>query len=317
MRQSIIRFYSALVSSATPITQQAQQRIDVRAWIRLLRPQQYVKNALVFVPVFAAHQFSLGTFSKAAITFLAFCPVASSVYLLNDISDAEVDRLHPTKRNRPIAVGAIPPLGAAAVAPVLLLIGLALASTVSWTLVLVLVAYFCVSCAYSLWLKSKLILDIIVLSLLYCARLLGGAVATSIALSNWLLAFSMFAFAGLALIKRHTELVRRNDLQLVDTSMNRGYELGDREIISALAAASGFNAVTLFALYISSDAVRVLYERPWLLWAICPLFMYGFGRMLLLSHRGLVDDDPIVFAFKDRTSIQVAILAMLIVLLAI
>jgi 4-hydroxybenzoate polyprenyltransferase len=316
MKMRLAELRDALSVSHKSAKTVASSGFNLRAWLRLVRPQQYAKNVLVFVPLLAAHQFSLAALTRVSITFLAFCLCASSIYLANDVVDVDADRRHPTKRRRPLAAGTIAPLHAVLVAPVLLIVGLMLGAAISWNVALILVGYFCLSTAYSFWLKRKVVLDIIVLGILYCVRLFGGAVAIDVMPSPWLLGFSIFIFAGLALIKRYTELAMRGALGLND-SMNRAYEVDDLGIIGALAAGAGFNAVTLFALYIASDAVRPLYSKPWLLWFICPLMMYGFARMLLLAHRGLVDDDPIVFAFRDRTSLQLVALMILIVLIAI
>ena len=288
----------------------------IQAWIKLLRPHQYAKNALVFVPFLTSHAFTTEALIAATTAFVAFCCCASSVYIVNDILDRESDRRHPSKRHRPLAAGILAPLQAGWLALALLVAGLALAAPVSWSLSAVLIGYSALSLAYSFWLKRAIVLDIVVLGILYGLRLFAGAIAIGVILSPWLLAFSIFMLSGLAVLKRRTELILRRDLSLSD-SLNRGYKVKDIEVLPALACGAGFNAVTLFALYITSDAVRPLYSRPWLLWFICPLLIYGFGRMLLLANPGLVDDDPIVFAFTDRASLVLALLMLLAVLAAI
>ena len=137
----------------------------------------------------------------------------------------------------------------------------------------------------------------------------------SVTVSEWLLAFSMFIFTTLALLKRYVELTRRLDIGLVDPG-NRNYRVDDISVVAALAAAAGFNAVTVFALYISSESARQLYAHPQVLWLICPLLMYWIGRALLMAHRRYMDDDPIVFAIKDRPSLFVLGLVGALVLLA-
>jgi 4-hydroxybenzoate polyprenyltransferase len=126
----------------------------------------------------------------------------------------------------------------------------------------------------------------------------------------------MSIFTCLALVKRYVELALRIDRDLPDPS-NRNYRLMDLPIIGALAAASGFNAITIFALYVSSSTVSQLYRRPELLWLICPILMYWLSRMVILAHRRVVDDDPIVFALRDQNSRICAVCMVAIVLLAI
>ena len=169
--------------------------------------------------------------------------------------------------------------------------------------------------AYSLTLKRRLMVDIVVLAMLYTTRVIAGAAALPVVPSEWLLAFSMFIFTCLALVKRYVELALRIDKELPDPS-NRNYRLVDLPIIGALAAASGFNAVTIFALYVSSSAVKDLYRHPDLLWLICPILLYWLSRMVVLAHRRVVDDDPIVFALRDRNSYVCVVAMVVIVLLA-
>jgi 4-hydroxybenzoate polyprenyltransferase len=161
-----------------------------------------------------------------------------------------------------------------------------------------------------------MLVDVIALAMLYAIRVIGGAVAMGILVSEWLLAFSLFMFASLALIKRYVELAGRADASRPDPT-NRNYKISDLQIIGALAAAAGMDAVVVFQLYISSIAAHGLYRRPELLWLICPIMMYWIGRALLMAHRRYLDDDPIVFALRDRNSLVAAALIALLMLAAI
>jgi 4-hydroxybenzoate polyprenyltransferase len=161
-----------------------------------------------------------------------------------------------------------------------------------------------------------MLIDVITLASLYSVRVLGGAVAIDVMVSKWLLAFCMSLFVSLALMKRYVELAARADSNMPDPS-NRDYKTGDLEVVSALAAASGFNAVTVFALYISVETTNPLYSRPEILWLVCPLLIYWIGRALMLAHRREMDDDPVVFAIEDRTSLVTMAAAVAIILLAI
>jgi 4-hydroxybenzoate polyprenyltransferase len=147
-----------------------------------------------------------------------------------------------------------------------------------------------------------MMIDVLALAGLYTIRVIAGAVAISAPVSEWLLAFSMFIFTALALMKRYVELAVRLDSDLPDPT-NRDYRKGDLDIVAALAAAAGFNAVTVFALYVSSEPVHRLYRHPAALWLICPILMYWLGRALMLAHRRQMDDDPILFALKDGASL--------------
>jgi 4-hydroxybenzoate polyprenyltransferase len=287
-----------------------------RSWLKLLRPHQWAKNTLVFVPMLTAHKLDLETIIAAVLAFVAFSVTASSVYVINDLVDIEADRRHPTKRNRALAAGKVSVKAAALVGPALTVVGLAIAAAVSWSVLALVAGYFALTLAYSVYLKRKMLIDTIVLAGLYTMRILTGAAAADLPVSEWLLGFSILMFTSLALIKRYVELATRVDADLPDPT-NRNYRKSDLDIVAALAAASGFNAVTIFALYVSSDAVQHLYRSPKLLWFICPILMYWLGRALLMAHRRYMEDDPIAFALRDRNSQLAFVLIGAIVLAAV
>ena len=213
---------------------------------------------------------------------------------------------------------AVPFASAAAGVPfalVLLAVAMTVAALISPAMLAVLAAYFAITLAYSLVLKRKMMIDVVTLAVLYAIRIIGGGVAIAVPISEWLLAFSLFIFTSLALIKRHSELGLRLQAGLGDPT-NRNYRLDDLPVIAALAAASGYCAVIIFALYLSSDTVRSLYRHPEMLWLACPLLVYWISRVLLLSHRRLLIDDPVVFAMKDKVSIAVGALMVVVGYLA-
>jgi len=287
---------------------------SIKTWLRALRVHQYAKNLLVFVPLLTAYQFALAPMVSSTIAFLAFCACASAVYILNDLLDLKDDRAHPNKRSRPFASGTLRISAGMLSVPFLLLAAFGLGAAVSVEFLLVLAGYLTLTTAYSFYLKRKMLVDAVTLALLYSTRIVGGAVAVNVLVSEWLFAFSLFMFTSLALMKRYVELSVRSDRGLSDPS-NRNYRIGDLDIVAALAAAAGMNAVTIFALYVSSSTVQALYSHPKVLWLICPILLYWIGRALLMAHRRLMDDDPIVFALKDRVS-TIAIASVLLIVLA-
>jgi len=287
-----------------------------RTWAKLLRVHQYAKNALVLVPLLTAHLFTLEAVVQAFVAVAAFSLCASSVYILNDLLDLQDDRGHRTKCYRPLASGAIPLLHGVVAAPLLFLASIAVAATVSLPFIGVLLGYFALTSAYSLMLKRMMLVDVLTLAGLYSIRVFGGAVAIDVAVSKWLLGFCMMIFMSLALIKRYVELAARRDAGLPDPA-NRDYRASDLDMVAALAAAAGFNAVTVFALYISSDAVNALYTRPAILWLVGPLLLYWIARALMLASRRLMDDDPVVFALKDRVSLATIAAAGALILAAV
>jgi 4-hydroxybenzoate polyprenyltransferase len=283
---------------------------SIAPYLRALRPHQWVKNLLVFVPMLAAHQLDVATFFQSLLAFAAFSLVASSVYVVNDLLDLSADRAHPRKRLRPFASGAIPLSQGTGMAGGLLLVGLLLALPLGGSFLAVMGLYCVATTAYSLHLKRRVLVDIALLAALYSIRLLAGGAATGIPLSVWLLAFSIFLFFSLAAVKRQAELVDAAKDGRLGAS-GRGYQIDDLPILSMMAVASGYLAVLVMALYLASPGVVELYAFPQALWGICCLLLYWVSRMVLVAHRGGMHDDPIVFALRDRVS-RACILLMLI-----
>jgi 4-hydroxybenzoate polyprenyltransferase len=282
-------------------------------YARAMRPHQWLKNALIFLPVLAAHEASPWIWMDALLAFICFSLVASSVYLLNDLLDLSADRAHPRKRMRPLASGTIPLRHGTLMVPGLLLGGLAFALFIErWEFFGVLTLYYAVTLAYSMSLKRRPIIDICTLAGLYTLRIFAGAAATGIPISKWLLAFSIFFFLSLAAVKRQGELVDAIRSQR-DRAVGRGYLGSDMSLISMMAVASGYVAVLIMALYFDSPNVRALYPHPDYLWGLCPILLYWVSRMVMMAHRGVMDDDPIVFSVKDRTSRYCAVLVSLVV----
>ncbi len=292
------------------------ERASISTWARLLRVHQWAKNLLVLVPLLTSHNFNVAAVLHAVGAMIAFSLCASGVYILNDLVDLNADRSHPTKRNRPLAAGEISLSHGLVLAPALILASIIIAASISPIFLVVLGGYLLLTTAYTFFLKRKAIVDVVTLATLYTLRVVAGGAAIGVAVSEWLLGFSIFIFMSLALIKRYVELSQRQKLMLPDPP-NRGYQASDLSIIAALAAASAFNAITLFALYLSSDVVHRLYRHPEFLWLICPILMYWTSRALLMAHRDAMNDDPIVFSLKDRVS-RILILVMVgLVLIAI
>jgi 4-hydroxybenzoate polyprenyltransferase len=279
-----------------------QPASGLRAWIKLLRVHQWSKNALVFLPLLAGHWFGFNSVGNAVGAFFAFSIAASSIYILNDLVDLDADRKHRSKKHRPLAAGTISLERALLAGAALLVIALAVAYAISALFLGVLLGYILLTTAYTFVLKRKIIVDVIALACLYTVRVIGGAAAIAAFPSEWILGFSMFLFTSLALIKRYVELTGRLDAELPDPA-NRNYRKSDLNIVACLAAASGFNAVTVFALYISSDTVKRMYHHPKALWLACPILMYWLARALFVAHRRGMNDDPVVFALRDRNSL--------------
>ena len=285
--------------------------------LRAMRLHQWSKNALVFVPLILAHRWGESSLVLTSLlAFLAFGCAASAIYLVNDLIDLEADRLHHEKRHRPFAAGLLPLSWGIAMIPVLLLIAYALASTIGGSFTLVMTIYLLLTTAYSLFLKPVALLDVLALTSLYTLRIIAGAVAISVPLSYWLLAFSMFIFFSLALSKRFSELYNLKQ-KPEGKQTTRGYHTEDLPMVSLFGISSGYMSVLIMVLYIDDLQADSLYDHPLWLWPVAIAVLYWISRIWLLAHRGELHEDPVLFAIHDRTSYLVALLVAICLLLAL
>jgi 4-hydroxybenzoate polyprenyltransferase len=287
-----------------------------RPMLRALRLHQWAKNALIFVPLIAAHKVGdIASLKQAIMAFFAFGLCASSVYLLNDMLDLEVDRLHAKKRHRPFASGELPLIVGFALIPLLLAGAILFASPLPFKFWITLSTYYALTVAYSFGLKSIVLVDTIALAGLYTVRIVAGAKAIAVPLSFWLLLLSVFLFLSLALVKRYAELdalQRQGKLK----AAGRGYHVEDLPILHSMGVACGFLCVLVLAQYINSPEVLALYRTPQVIWFLCVLLLFWISRIWLITHRGDMHDDPVVFAMKDRVSLIVGVLVGVTVMLA-
>ncbi len=273
-------------------------RFSARAWTKQLRIHQWVKNFLVFVPfVVTWQQRSPRDLLHCALVFVAFCFVASAVYIGNDIIDRDRDRSHPTKRFRPIAAGIISVRHGVAVAAVLATAGMGLAASAGFLALGTLLIYLVATIAYSMLIKRLPIADVILLAGLYTVRVIAGCAALVVVPSIWLLLFSVFVFFSLALMKRCADLVSPQPV-----TAGRGYLVEDAGLLTSLGTGSGLVSVLVLGLYINSLTGGAQYQTPLLLWLLIPTLLFWLSRAWLLTGRGGMSDDPVVFALTDPTS---------------
>jgi 4-hydroxybenzoate polyprenyltransferase len=307
-----------------PILAAAQQGIFVgspasarmRAAVRLMRPQQWAKNLLVFVPSIVAHEIAQPRIAQSSVeAFVAFCLCASGTYAIKDVFDVEVDRTHPTKSRRPVAAGQLEFFHALLLGTVLLSAGVLLSAVALPPLFVALLGgYVATTLAYSLWLKRVALVDVLTSAALYGFRVIGGALAASVPVSPWLLGFAGFLFLSLAFVECYAELGLWRALGKMPAG-GLGYTLDDVSLVGSFGTASAYLAVLVLALYVGSPGVRQLYTRPESLWLLSPLMLFWISRVWLLAHRGqLRGDDPLVFALRDPVSYAVGVGLALVLL---
>jgi 4-hydroxybenzoate polyprenyltransferase len=277
------------------------------ALLRAIRPRQWLKHLLVFAPVLAGHALSMTTLLQSLLAFCAFSMCSSGAYLLIDALEAWEERQLPVNRNLPNdpdALGVPLALGAGVV---LVMLALALSAWSEPWLVLVVALYFVATVFYSIWLKRLLMVDIITVAALYCMPIIGAGAVTHIEPSFWLLAFACFLVLSLAMLGRHSELVH---LQSKGQLAIRGsaYTTVDKAPMAVMGLICAFLSVLIVALYLNSPNVLASYRHPLFLVGILPLLVFWLGRLWMLSYRGQVDDDLLLYLSQDRASLAVFVL---------
>ena len=288
----------------------------LKCLLKALRPHQWSKNLLIFVPLLCSHALSAGKLLTALAAFFCFSFTASSAYIVNDLLDIESDRRHPLKRRRPFASGELSGLSGVLTAVLLLVAGLSGGALLPGAFFSWLLVYLGVTLAYSGILKRFALVDVMVLAGLYISRLLAGSSVTQTPISHWLAGFSLFLFLSLAIVKRFSELQNLRAANMAPNN-DRGYLLADMDQLRSFGTASAYAAVVVFAIYITGPDVSRLYRHSRLLWLSVPLITLWLNRVWLLASRGQLDEDPVAFALTDPMSQVIGIAAVIIALLAI
>lgn len=289
-----------------------------KSFMRALRPHQWVKNSLIFVPLASINKFGLNSETlNAAMAFTAFSLCASAVYVLNDMLDIDDDRHHRSKKKRPFAAGDLSITAGLVTVPVLLTLSLGLSFKISLFFMIVLSIYIVITSAYSVMLKKVMLVDVFCLAFLYTIRIIAGTVLISEASSFWIFAFSVLIFLSLATVKRYAELIAKSGESAGEKLMGRDYLQSDKPILRSIGIASGFSALVVFALYINSDIVQDKYYQPELLWGTATILLYWINYVWFTAHRGNLHDDPVIFALKDPISIVLVTLGAVFMALAV
>ncbi len=297
------RLNTALKSRNIPVSRNFIDRSRLPfALVKGLRVHQWAKNLLVFLPLLLAHSLRPGPVLIAVAAFFCFCFTASATYIFNDLLDLETDRVHLNKRKRAFAAGDLSVTAGLGISFSLAALALIIAAYLPRTFLIYLLLYFVTTLAYSLSLKRIVLVDVVVLSSLYTIRMMAGSAATQTPVSPWLAAFSIFLFLSLAMVKRFSELQNLHARGVTPTN-GRGYLLSDIEQLRSFGTSSAYASIVIFALYINGHDVAALYHHPNRMWLITPLLILWVSRVWLLASRGLLDEDPVVFALEDRMSL--------------
>lgn len=280
----------------------SRERAGIKVWLKALRVHQWLKNVLLFVPLLTAFSFfRTGDLLAVGAAFVAFSMAASATYIVNDLWDLETDRQHPRKRFRPFANASLSIFKGLAAATLLMASALAIAFAVSKPFLAFLLLYVVATSAYSFVLKTYMLLDVLMLSLLYTVRILAGAAAVNVPTSQWLLAFSMFVFLSLALIKRCSELVSMKN-ETRRSSAGRDYHVEDLTVLVPMGVATAAASIVVFGLFIHSPETQARYLSPSILWSTAFFLCYWLFRLWIKTTRSEMHDDPVVYAMINKGS---------------
>lgn len=263
----------------------------IKDLVVLVRPHQYIKNAFVFIGVVFSGHWDSATIGSALLSFVAFCAIASSVYVFNDIRDVDVDRKHPTKRRRPIASGAVSISLAAWLSGVLALIALSISSMVGVWVVLFVLLYALLNAGYSLGWKHIAVLDVFIISAGFMLRILSGTVGIGIAPSSWLLLCGLMLTLFLGFAKRRAELLLVEQLKAADQRSTRRV-LGDYSpaMIEQFIAITAACTILSYGLYTVSEETLARHGTGALIYTV-PFVVYGIFRYLFLLHQKAKGND--------------------------
>jgi 4-hydroxybenzoate polyprenyltransferase len=310
-RRTVTAENLGVVELATPVP-------VLPALLRSMRPHQWLKNMLLFVPLsLVLSTTSFGQIAAFVIAFLLLSFLTSGTYQINDLFDLEADRRHPRKCQRPIASGDLPLPVAAATSAAFVGIALIGSRLLDPTFFHIVVAYLLLTLAYSLRLKQEVLIDVITVATLFTLRILAGMEMLHQPPSPWLMMFSVFFFLGLALMKRQVEL---NNLAEAGAHIahGRGYTADDRVFVASFGIACGVASLVVFALFVSAMTSQTgsNYSAPGLLWGAMALIGYWQARMWLVTSRGQMNDDPILYAARDRISLLIGATTAVVALAA-
>ncbi|MFZ0219124.1 MAG: UbiA family prenyltransferase [Candidatus Aquirickettsiella sp.] len=293
-----------------------KNKIKIKACFYAIRPYHAIKNILLFIPLFVGHQyFNSIAIKNSFLGFFVFCLLASSAYLINDLVDLENDKRHIKKQKRPFASGALSLKAGYIFAPLLTLFALSLALFLPVNFLIIAISYYCLTLIYSFFIKQIKWLDAILLSILYSMRVFAGMTLIKNGFSFWLIFFVSCLFFSLSLLKRYAELTlmqTQNKLSM----LGRAYQIKDKTNLAILGYISGYLSILIFIFYIYSAKAQFFYNSPLLLWFICPCLFIWFNYIWQLAQQGKIQDDPVVFTVRNRSSWIFLMLIVLFMLLA-
>lgn len=279
-----------------------KNKIKIKACFKAIRPYHAIKNSLLFVPIFVGHQyFNSIALKNSFLGFLIFCLLASSAYVINDLHDLENDKRHNKKQTRPFASGKLSCRTGYLLAPFLAIIALGLTLLLPLHFLIIAITYYCLTLAYTFFIKQIKWLDAMLLAFLYAMRIFSGMTLIENGFSFWLIFFVLSLFFSLALLKRYAELTTMQVTNKLSI-LGRAYTIKDKAKLALLGYMSSYLSILIFISYIYSAKAQLFYRTPLLLWLICPCLFIWLNHMWKFAQEGKINDDPVLFTIKNRYS---------------
>jgi len=283
--------------------------------IKLIRIPQWIKNFFVFVPlVFSLNLFNEKFFITSLIGFVAFCLTSSMIYIINDIIDADADRAHPRKKNRPIAAGKISPKQGILITVIFGIAVIILIYNTDINFILLLSLFFFINVLYSLKLKHVVLLDIFSIAAGFLIRVLAGAIIIQVAISSWLILTTMFISLFLAVMKRHSELEIVEKGSTTETrKVLAFYSLNFADQLATIAAAG---VIICYALYTVSERTISVFRTENLIYTT-PFVVYGIFRYMFLVYMNKQGENTTHILISDLQMIVTVVLYVVFTMLII
>ena len=285
--------------------------LNIKPTFIALRPHQWSKNLLLFIPLMVSSDFlKIELWGDLILAFFSFSFIASGSYIFNDLLDLENDKNHPIKKNRPLASNALDPNKGKIIALFITILGISIGSFLTKTFLFSLALYLLIVLIYNLILRSVVLADCFALSFLFTLRVISAAFAVELELSFWMLFFSIFFFFSLSLLKRFSELVNYSIKD--ELVFGRGYKKIDIPFIQNLGISSGLISVLILGLYLKDPKLIEIYNSPESLLFFLPVLLIWISSMWFYAFKGKNIHDPISFALNDTLSLILLLLSLII-----
>ena len=288
----------------------------IKNLILIARPYQWIKNLIIFIPLISSQKYDMGSFILCTKGLIIFSLISSCGYIINDMFDEKYDKIHPIKKNRPLASGLLNKNTCIIFSIILFVIAIVFGINENYKFTFILSIYILLSFFYSYFFKKIIIIDLIIISLLFLFRILAGTTILNVEISIYLLFFSQLFFLSLAGIKRLAETKISENLKN-NKLPGRSYLKGNDKLLSIISFIAFTLSLIVLIIYISSSNAKDIYSRAFILYLMCPILATWFLRMYYKAKYSKITGDPIIFAVKDKQSLFISFVSAIVIFFSI